>query len=449
MRSEWETLTLAQAGIQLIDCDHRTPPAAPDGYPYVAIPQLKDGHIALNDVRRISGEHFAEWTKKLRPREHDVVVVRRCNSGTSAVVPKGLECAIGQNLVVLRADGRRVTPPFLRWLVRGEEWWEQVRKFLNAGAVFDSLKCRDIPNFEVLIPPLHEQHAICSRLNAIDERIGLLRQTNATLESIAQALFKSWFIDFDPVRAKAEGREPEGMDAATAALFPAEFEESALGLIPKGWTITSLAERCEVQIGGVWGEEARTAKASVEVCCLRGIDAVDLAKGDLPVPPVRWVTQKQIESRRLQEGDVLVEGSGSFCGRSLLWADSYKELVPHTATYSNFVKRLSAPAGPHYARWLQRHLDSVYQSGEVKNYRTGSAFPNLDLTGMLGVTRILPSEALLMQFDSFMRSIESQKVVRIRQAATLRNLRDALLPRLISGKLRLPEAQEQVEDAVA
>lgn len=302
---------------------------------------------------------------------------------------------------------------------------------------------------EIELPGPDAQAAIVEILRALDDRIDLLRQTNVTLESIAQALFKSWFIDFDPVRAKAEGREPEGMDAATAELFPAEFEESEIGLIPKGWTVASLAERCEVQIGGVWGEESQSAKASIEVCCLRGIDAVDLAKGELPVPPVRWVTQKQIESRRLHAGDILVEGSGSFCGRSLLWADSYEKLVPLTATYSNFVKRLSAPAGPHYSRWLQRHLDSVYQSGEVKNYRTGSAFPNLDLTGMLGVTRILPSEELLMQYDALMRSFECQKVARIRHAITLRDLRDALLPRLISGKLRLPEAQAQLEDALA
>src|SRR6185312_8523328 len=246
MGCEWAKTTLAQAGVTLIDCDHRTPPASEAGYPYIAIPQLKDGRIELSGVRRISATHYADWTKKLKPQGHDVIVVRRCNSGDSAVVPDSLECAIGQNLVVLRADGTKVLPAYLRWLLRGRDWWNEVGKYINVGAVFDSLKCRDIPNFEVAIPPIDAQREIASFLGALDDRIDLLRQTNATLEAIAQALFKSWFIDFDPVHAKAEGREPEAMDAATAALFPSEFEESELGLIPKGWRIGTLPDLADL-----------------------------------------------------------------------------------------------------------------------------------------------------------------------------------------------------------
>jgi len=119
---EWRNLTLKAAGISLIDCDHKTPTAVADGYPYIAIPQLKDGHITLDGVRLISSEDYKEWTKKLEPQEDDVIVVRRCNSGQSAHVPAGLKCAIGQNLVVLRADGKSVLPEYLRWLVRGEDW---------------------------------------------------------------------------------------------------------------------------------------------------------------------------------------------------------------------------------------------------------------------------------------------------------------------------------------
>ena len=144
----WQRQTLKAAGISLIDCDHRTPPAAEEGYPYIAIPQLKNGHVSLDGVRRISREDYLEWTKKLKPKTHDVIVVRRCNSGDSALVPPGLECAIGQNLVILRSDGKNVQPEFLRWLIKGSDWWEQVSKFINVGAVFDSLRCRDIPNFE-------------------------------------------------------------------------------------------------------------------------------------------------------------------------------------------------------------------------------------------------------------------------------------------------------------
>jgi ORF6N domain len=143
-------------GVQLIDCDHRTPPAAEAGYPYVAIPQIKNGRINLSDARRITRQHFLEWTRKAHPQAFDVVLSRRCNPGETACVPSGAEFALGQNLVCLRAKSPRVYPPFLRWLVRGGDWWEQVGTFINVGAVFDSLRCADIPNFELTIPPSYK-----------------------------------------------------------------------------------------------------------------------------------------------------------------------------------------------------------------------------------------------------------------------------------------------------
>ncbi|KAB2898070.1 MAG: restriction endonuclease subunit S, partial [Burkholderiaceae bacterium] len=131
---KWKQLTLKAAGVALIDCDHRTPAAATEGIPYIAIPQLRDGHIVLDGVRRISETDYIEWTKKLAPQADDVIVVRRCNSGESAHVPANLKCAIGQNLVVLRSDGSKVLPQYLRWLVRGDEWWSEVGKYINVGA---------------------------------------------------------------------------------------------------------------------------------------------------------------------------------------------------------------------------------------------------------------------------------------------------------------------------
>lgn len=131
MTGEWPILSLREAGVSLIDCDHKTPPPADTGYSYIAIPQVKHGRIDLADVRLISREHFIEWTRKAKPQPHDVILSRRCNPGETAFVPPSLECALGQNLVLLRADGEKVFPQFLRWLVSGPAWWEQIGKFIN------------------------------------------------------------------------------------------------------------------------------------------------------------------------------------------------------------------------------------------------------------------------------------------------------------------------------
>ena len=102
----------------------------------------------------------------------------------------------------------------------------------------------------VALPPLAEQKAIAAVLGALDDKIELNRRMNATLEAMARALFQSWFVDFDPVRAKLDGRQPAGLDPATAALFPNEFEDSTLGPIPKGWTVAAICDKIQLLSGG-------------------------------------------------------------------------------------------------------------------------------------------------------------------------------------------------------
>lgn len=436
MASNWQVMTLAKAGVSLVDCDHRTPPGIADGYPYIAIPQLKDGHVVLDGVRRISREHLDEWTKKLKPREHDVIVVRRCNSGVSAVVPRGVEWAIGQNLVVLRADGRNVSPPFLRWLVRGEGWWEQVRKYINVGAVFDSLRCRDIPNFEVTVPPLKEQDRICELLDAVDHLINLLRQTNASLESIAQALFKSWFIDFDPVRAKDEGREPEGMDASTAALFPAKFEESSLGLIPKGWGVSTFGNLAVLGKGSVNPMDFPTS--TFEHYSLPAFDA-----GQLPFLEAGETIKSN--KTRVPPRAVLQSKLNPHIPRVWLIGDNDRQAVCSTE-FLPWVAREGASRALIYCT-----LRSPSFEAQVRTLVTGTSNSHQrvkpDQVASLKVVAAPPVVA--EAFASLVEPMHGKVMANRLRAQNLAELRDALLPRLISGKLRLPEAQAQLEDTLA
>ena len=411
----WQRLTLKQAGVTLIDCDHRTPKAVADGYPYIAIPQLKDGHIHFHGVRRISPADFVEWTKKLKPTEHDVVVVRRCSSGDSAVIPAGLNCAIGQNLVVLRADGTNVHPPFLRWLVRGPDWWEQVNKFINVGAVFDSLKCRDIPNFELPIPPIGLQVEISILLKALDDRITLLRETNATLEAIAQALFKSWFVDFDPVRAKAEGRSPDGMDEATAALFPDGLAESELGLVPRGWAVGKLEDLLVLQ---------------------RGFDlpAADRVPGEFPIIAASGPAGTHKQAMAKAPG--VVTGRSGVLGKVFLELEDYWPL-----NTTLWVKEFRA-ASPCYAYEVLKLLD-------FGSFNAGSAVPTLNRNHVHSLPYLLPDRACINAYESLAFVLHKRARGNERQAQTLATLRDTLLPRLISGQLRLADSEPASVEAPA
>lgn len=407
-------MSLRRAGVSLIDCDHRTPPAADQGYPYIAIPQLKDGQLDLAGVRRISEADYIEWTRKLKPRANDVIVVRRCNSGESALVPPNLECAIGQNLVVLRSDGHQIAPKFLRWLVRGPEWWDEVAKFINVGAVFDSLRCRDIPNFELTVPPLAEQSAIAGVLDALDDRIALLRETNATLEAIAQALFKSWFVDFDPVRAKSQGLAPAGMDEATAALFPDRFEESVLGPVPKGWTVGTLEDLLVLQ---------------------RGFDlpAQDRKPGAFPIIAASGPSGAHIEP--MAKGPGVITGRSGVLGRVFLELGDYWPL--NTTLWVKEFRR----ASPCFAYETLRRLD-------FKAFNAGSAVPTLNRNHVHGLPHVLPPRHCVAAYEAVALPLHQRRRALELQAQSLAELRDTLLPRLISGQLRLPQADEAIAEAI-
>ena len=402
----WPRMTLRQAGVNLIDCDHRTPPAVDAGFPYIAIPQLKDGHLDLTDVRRISEADFIEWTKKLKPRAHDVIVVRRCNSGDSALIPADLECAIGQNLVVLRSEAGVVHPKFLRWLVRGPEWWDQVGKYINVGAVFDSLRCRDIPNFELTVPPLAEQVAIAELLDALDDRIALLRETNVTLEAIAQALFKSWFVDFDPVRAKSQGLALAGMDEATAALFPDGFEESSIGPVPKGWSVGALEDLLVLQ---------------------RGFDlpAQDRRPGAFPIIAASGPSGTHDEA--MAKGPGVVTGRSGVLGRVFLELGDYWPL--NTTLWVKEFRR----ATPCFAYETLRRLD-------FKAFNAGSAVPTLNRNHIHGLPYVLPRKHCIEAYEAVALPLHQRRKALELQAQSLADVRDTLLPRLISGQLRLPDA---------
>ena len=409
----WTRLTLQQAGVSLIDCDHRTPPAVAEGFPYIAIPQLKDGHVDLNGARRIAPADYFEWTKKLKPRAHDVIVVRRCNSGDSALVPVGLDCAIGQNLVVLRSNGAAIEPTFLRWLVRGPDWWDQVAKFINVGAVFDSLRCRDIPNFELTVPPLTDQRAIAALLNSLDDRIALLRETNATLEAIAQALFKSWFVDFDPVRAKQQGLALVGIDETTAGMFPDSFDESTLGLVPKGWPVQTLEDVLVLQRGFDLPAQSRTP-------------------GCFPIIAASGPSGTHVEA--MAKGPGVVTGRSGVLGRVFLELGDYWPL-----NTTLWVKEFRA-ATPCFAYELLRLLD-------FNAFNAGSAVPTLNRNHIHGLPYVAPARTCVEAYEGIALRMHERARANEQQAQTLTTLRDTLLPRLISGQLRLPETEATLDAA--
>ena len=438
MQSEWTTMSLRDAGVELIDCDHRTPVSTETGYPYIAIPQIKDGRIRLGNVRKISKADYEDWTRKLRPKEHDVIVVRRCSSGDSAVVPAGLKCAIGQNLVVLRSNGHQVLPGFLRWLVRGPDWWEQVRKFMNVGAVFNSLKCREIPNFEVTIPPIEDQQEITHLLTGLDDKITLLCETNATLEAIAQALFKSWFVDFDPVRAKAEGREPEGVPPEAIGLFPSDLEDSELGAIPKGWRVDSFEDHLNVVRGLSYKGSGLTNEGDPEGVPMHNLNSV-LEGGGYKYAGIKFYKGDYKAKHEIKAGDIIVANTEQGHRHLLI---GFPAVIPvridKVGIFSHHLYRVRpAPSSSLGRLFIFRLLMVPAVREQVIGCSNGTTVNMLKADGLAMPRFVCPPRALVEAYENIAASIQARQEQNNITAENLAYIRDTLLPRLMPGKLRI------------
>ena len=425
MAGEWPTMTLREANVTLIDCDHRTPPAADTGYPYVAIPQLRAGRVDLSGVRRITREHYLEWTRKAKPSANDVILSRRCNPGETAVAPLDLEFALGQNLVLLRADGTKVYPPFLRWLMRGPEWWEQISKYVNVGAVFDSLRCGDVPKFEVRIPPLREQRAIAHILGTLDDKIELNWRMTEALKAMARALVQSWFVDFDPVRAKAEGRDP-GLPKKIADLFPDQFEDSEQGEIPRGWEVRALGQIARFVNGLALQKYPPREGQSLPIIKIAQLRAGDVRGADR-------ATADLGADYIVEDGDVLFSWSGSL--ECVLWTAGKGALNQHLfkVTSTEFPKWF-------YYFWIHEHLPSFRHIAAGKATTMG----HIQRHHLSDAKVVVPDREVLNAAQRMVAPILDRIVERRRESRTLAVLRDELLPNLLCGELRVNHAQRFV-----
>ena len=428
-------MPLRDAGVKLIDCAHKTPAAAGQGFPYIAIPQLTEGRIDVDSARRISEQDMLKWNVKCNPQEDDVILSRRCNPGVTAVVPKHFRGSLGQNLVLLRAtDPNLMAPKYLRWATRGREWWNEVGRFINVGAVFESLKCVDIPDFAIPVPPVADQKAIAHILGTLDDKIALNRKTNETLEAMAKALFKSWFVDFDPVRAKAEGRHT-GLPAEISELFPDSFEDSELGEIPSGWECCSFTQLVEVISGG-------TPKTSIDEYWNGSVNWFSVV--DAPSNSDCWVihTEKSIthqgldncSSKLLPIGTTIISARGTV-GKVCLTG---QDMAMNQSCYG---LRSKAANGEFFCFYLTKSLVEILEARAH-----GSVFSTITRDTLDGVSTNSPPLEVIQSFNSITGELLGKIKNNLEESRILGNQRDALLPKLISGEIRIPDAEKMLEE---
>lgn len=423
MSSEWLTYRLDEVGRIVTGKTPKSGVAEFEGeeVPFISPPDFSGNKWVTESARAISVAGAQSVKSSIIPPQSVLVTCIGSDMGKAAIAAS--TCVTNQQINAVVADGSRFSPEFLYYNLSLRK--SEIRG-LAGGSAQPILNKSAFGRISFEAPSLKEQLRIVDVLSPLDDRITLLRETNATLEAIAQALFKSWFVDFDPVHAKQQGRAPEDMDEATATLFPDSFEESELGLVPKGWQVGSLADLAALN------SESWTAKKHPDTVAY--IDLANAKDNEIAEVTIYAFDEAPSRARRvLRGGDTIVgtvrPGNRSFAfihqaASNLTASTGFAVLRPREIENTEFV-------------YLTATQDSSIE--HLAHVADGGAYPAVRPEVVAGIECVLPSSTIMQAFHDVTAPLLAGVAENQHQAQTLATLRDTLLPRLISGQLRLPD----------
>ncbi len=388
----------------IFDCPHSTPQVTTSGPLIVRTQDIRSGVFRFENAARVSEETYRERTRTSRPAFGDLLYSREGTYfGIAAEVPPNTQVCLGQRMVLIKPDPDKVHYRFLRYWLNSPMLANHVNGN-REGSVAERLNLPIIRALPILVPPLSRQQTIAAILGALDDKIELNRRMNATLEAMARAIFTSWFVDFDPVRAKMEGRQPFGMDAATAALFPDSLAPSSIGDIPSGWKVSSIGKIVEFAYG-------KALKAGVR---RHGAVPVYGSNGQ-----VGW------------HDEVLAKGPGIVVGRkgnagTVTWVPN--DFFPIDTTF------YIVPRGPIQNMYYLFYALSIL---ELASLGADSAVPGLNRNIAYMTEMLIPSLEIIGAFEENVAPLLAQVRVNVEEIRVLSAIRDALLPKLLSGEIRV------------
>lgn len=352
------------------------------------------------------------------------------------VDPRILPARVNQHVAIIRPDPARLDPDFLRYFLVDPATQAKLLSWAASGGTRNALTKAMIEAIDVKAPAaVCEQRAIAHVLGTLDDKIDLNRRMNETLEAIARALFKSWFVDFDPVRAKMEGRETR-LPKDIADLFPDRMVDSEMGEIPDAWVIRTLGQLCQKPQYGF------TASAQGEPVGPRFLRITDINKESWVswsrVPYCR-ATAGEFSKYRLKKGDVLIARMAD-PGHGIVVEEDLE------AVFASYLIRFR-PIENGTGRFLQYWLRSEAYWHLVRGRATGTTRRSLNAKVLSRFPMVTPPTAVVDAFAGVVGSWRDRLVANVREMETLAMLRDTLLPKLISGEVRVPDFNRAVESA--
>jgi type I restriction enzyme, S subunit len=431
MAGEWEETVLADVSS---DVSYGYTESATDekvGPRFLRITDIQNGVVNWANVPYCP--ITADNHKKYRLQAGDIVVARTGNSTGENFLYRGDEDAVfASYLIRFRIDRQKADPGFVWYNLRSRDWWNFINNS-KTGSAQAGANAKILGLFPLNLPSLSEQRAIAHILGALDDKIELNRRMNETLEAIARALFKSWFVDFDPVLAKSEGRDP-GLTKSLADLFPDSFEDSELGEIPKGWPVKLLSDLCSTQ----YGYTARATSEPVGPKLLRVMDINKQHWIDWSTVPHCEILAESKAAYSLNVGDIVVARMAD-PGKSAIVEEEVE------AVFASYLVRLKTESLAQ-SYFIYSFLKSDQYSDYAEGSKSGSVQANMNARVIVGAPLVVPPTKLLARFLDAVLPLRRHLVANVRGSHTLAALRDTLLPKLISGELRIEDAERVIHD---
>jgi type I restriction enzyme S subunit len=393
-------------------------------HPYLGNSNVRWGTFDLNDLSKMKFEDSEH--KRYSLKQGDLIVCEGGEPGRCAIWESELD-----NMKVQKALHRIRVHPTLDnyylyyWFLHSGKAGKLDPYF--TGTTIKHLTGRALAGLPIVLPPITFQQKCSAILKSLDKKIRHNIQTNQTLEEMAQAIFKSWFVDFEPVKAKMNGEQPEGMDEATASLFPEKLVESELGLIPEGWSLVQIKDLCtKVQNGG-------TPKRN---------EPTYWDGGSIP-----WLTSGEVRKSIITSVENQITQIG-LDKSSAKWVPELSTLVALYGATAGEVSLTSIPLTTNQAvcalmpkkehQWYN-YLQLKSRVSELAGKAVGSAQQNIS-KGLVESTEVLSvPENLLSAFNVQVESLFKLRICNLQENVKLANLRDTLLPKLLSGEIDLAE----------
>ena len=432
MAGEYDTAPLGEVASVRSGFAFKSSDWAENGIPVVKIANVKDGRLVMDGCSFVP-QAVADSAAEFALQVGDILIAMTGYVGDVAIVrERDLPAALNQRVgrFAIR-DRRRLDQRFLFYLLRDADVRQEIEG-LGYGSAQPNVSPSLIHGVEVPLPPLPEQRAIAHILGTLDDKIELNRRMNETLEAMARALFKSWFVDFDPVRAKAEGRDP-GLPCDFAALFPDRFQGSELGGVPEGWEVGRAGDL--VLLGG---EKLNPSQFPDEVFDHFSIPAYD--EGRTPKAE-RGEDIKSAKSMVLAESVLLSRLNPRF---PRVWLPS---LAGRRRAICSTEFLVCVPGQPVTREYLYSLFTSQEFAAEFATFVTGTSgsHQRVKQESLLAMRVLQPPAPAVGAYTTMVAPLLAQIQESIDQSRTLAALRDTLLPKLVSGEIRVATDEVKVE----